>query len=49
MDSDNRLELKFVLLGNRGVGKRSIVTRFVDHMFDDYPRRVTRPFGELCN
>ena len=46
MDSDNRLKLKFVLLGNYGVGKRSIVTRFVDHMFDDYTCYV---FGELCN
>ena len=46
MDIDNSLTLKFVLLGNLGVGKRSIVRKFVDNVFDDYARPRT---GEFCN
>lgn len=36
MDSQNAREVKVVLLGDAGVGKSSLVMRFVTNSFDKY-------------
>ena len=49
MDSDHKL--KFVLFGHCGIGRRSIVTRFVRDTFVGraYTRYGAWPSGEPCN
>ena len=39
--NDEKLEMKIVILGNKGSGKTSIVHRYVENIFNDYTS-VTR-------